>query len=114
MRLMIIAAALAATLFATPAGAAVPMTGNSYLDFCGRKDRTICKSYTVGVADGIIATRFLDPAAAQIWIPDRATTPQLISVATDFIRSMPKYRHYDALQFLAVAYKEAFPCEGFK
>ena len=114
MKLTSIAAALAAILFATPAGAAPLMTGNSYLDYCARKDRMICESYTVGVLDGLIAWRFLDPAATQICIPERATTPQLISVATDFIRAAPKYRHYDALQLLAVAYKEAFPCEGSK
>ena len=111
---IIIAAALAACLFASPAAAAPLMTGNSYLDYCARKDRTVCDSYTIGIIDGIIVWRFLDRASTQICIPERATTPQLVSVATDFIRSMPKYRHYDALQLLAVAYKEAFPCEGFK
>ena len=114
MRLIFAAALAAACLFTSSAGAAAALSGNSYLDFCGRKDRTICEFYTVGVVDGIIATRFLDPAAAQICIPERATTPQLVAVATDFIRGAPKYRHYDALQLLAVAYKEAFPCEGFK
>ena len=61
MRLIFAAALAAACLFTSPAGAAAALSGNSYLDFCGRKDRTICEFYTVGVVDGIIATRFLDP-----------------------------------------------------
>lgn len=107
------ATVLAACLFCASAAGAVPVTGNSYLEMCSSLT-TACRMYTIGVIDGLSGHRYLDPASAQVCLPEAVTVRQLVDVGVTAIKSVPEYRHRDALQLLSAAYHFAFPCEGFK
>jgi hypothetical protein len=99
---MIIAAALAATLFTTPAGAHV-MTGNEWVAECTSKNPAMgdrCLKYARGLADGLDLWKFTNPDSAVVCIPSAVIASQLPDIGIAYITANPADRHLAAGELL--------------
>jgi hypothetical protein len=105
-----LAAVVVATLPAHAAGGTF-LDGNELLPLCQSAkpgDYTQCVGFVEAVAD------VLDTGEINGWracIPARASADQVKDVAVRFIRERPELQHNRAIDLVAKALSEAFPCK---
>ena len=83
-------------------------SGNDLLKQCSAPPDTEalanCRGYVTGVADALGITKF-------VCTPLNATANQLVDIVLDHLRSHTAERHYEAAGEVALALKQAFPCQ---
>jgi hypothetical protein len=103
------ALALAVALWAEPAAY---KTANDWIDGCNStrdmptyySDQAYCTGYVVGVADA------MQESHPRVYIQPGVQVRQLISVAANWMRRQPEYRHRSAALVMGTAFAEAWPC----
>jgi Rap1a immunity proteins len=115
------ALALVANVATTPAQAAGAqgVTANDWLDRCNSRDRAVqamqhayCWAYARAVAD--TARLWAEIGEGPFCIAQQVTADQLVAVARKYLTANPEDRHLNASTALAIAFRDAWPCEEKK
>jgi Rap1a immunity proteins len=117
---LLLTIALAAAIIPGVASAAPATNGTNWLENCRSKyieQKMACYTYARGIADGLTLAAE-DDQSAFACIDQEVTAAQLVEIGLRFINKVPEYRHKPAGMLLALAFRDAWPCQihggGFK
>jgi Rap1a immunity proteins len=115
---MMIIASFSSSMTTAPASAGF-RTGNQLLKSCSadQADATFyqeisaCRSYIVGVSDGLEVAQSLENKLRIFCVPEGVTAGQLTELTVSYLRNNAKDRHFNAAVLVSVGLRQAYPCE---
>jgi len=88
-------------------------SAEKWIRSCNSKSKellTLCNYYAFGVGGGLRVWSVTQAETASVCVPFEVSAGQLVAVGQKYYREHPKDRHYGAHVFLALAFKDAWPC----
>jgi Rap1a immunity proteins len=94
--------------FASAQAANAFLTGNCIFQKCDNaansSESSFCAGYVAGITDALQRSR-------TVCLPKHVTVRQARDIIIKYLRNHPEERHYSAASEIALALKQAFPCD---